>query len=316
MKKYLLLLLLALNLVNAKAQQDPMYTHYMNNTVGVNPAYAGSREALTATLLHRAQWVDFPGAPVTTSFTAHAPVVKGVNLGLTFTNDQIGYETGTNVGLIYAYRFNVSRSARLALGLNVGLTSLTRDFSNLNLDQAGDPAFSNISSALQPNFGIGAYYSTDRFYAGLSIPRILENIAVPDESGVNVLIHQHRHYFAIAGGMIPLNYDWDLKPTGLIKATGGSPIQVDLTCQAVYQNKVEFGLFYRTDLNVFDSFRTGDGVGALVGVNITDNLHIGYSYDYSIANATGYSNLGSHEFMLRYDFDLANNFRIRSPRYF
>jgi type IX secretion system PorP/SprF family membrane protein len=316
MKQYLLLLVLCLNLATAMAQQDPMYTHYMNNTVGINPAYAGSREALTATLLHRAQWVDFPGAPVTTSFTAHAPVLKGVNLGLTFTNDKIGFENTTNLGFIYAYRFNVTRKAKLALGLNVGMSSLTKDFSSINLDQAGDPSFSNIASAMQANFGFGAYYSTERFYAGLSVPRILENISVPDESGVNVNVHQHRHYFAITGAMIPLNYDWDIKPTGLLKVTEGSPIQLDMTCEMVYQNKIDFGLFYRSDLNIFKSFQTGDGIGAMVGFNVLDNLHVGYSYDYSFANATGYSNLGSHEIMLRYDFNLVDNFRIRSPRYF
>ena len=56
------------------AQQEAMFTHYSFNTLGVNPGYAGSRDALTVTGLHRSQWVSFPGAPVTQTLTLHAPI--------------------------------------------------------------------------------------------------------------------------------------------------------------------------------------------------------------------------------------------------
>ena len=72
------------------AQQDPMYTHYMYNTLMINPAYAGSREALTATLLHRSQWVDFKGAPLVQSLTMHMPLKnKHLGVGLSVLNDKL-----------------------------------------------------------------------------------------------------------------------------------------------------------------------------------------------------------------------------------
>jgi hypothetical protein len=63
-------------------------------------------------------------------------------------------------------------------------------------------------------------------------------------------------------------------------------------------------------------FRTGDAVGALIGFDITDQLHIGYSYDWSFGLQTGTYNMGSHELVLRYDFLLFDKKQIHSPRYF
>lgn len=302
--------------LGVKAQQDPMYTHYMYNTLSVNPAYAGSRDAMTATLLHRTQWMSFPGAPKTMSFTLHSPVQKGVNLGLSVYNDQIGPVNTTSFGLSYAYRFNLNESSKLALGLNANLNAASLNFDGFNLNQSGDPAFASVANKMMPNFGIGAYYSKERFYAGVSIPRLLENVYAIDPMGNEEMKKIQRHYFLIAGAMIPLNESWDVKPTGLYKVTASSPMQLDLTCELVYEQKFDFGLFYRTDLNVTEFLRTGDGVGFLAGINLNDNLHLGYSFDYSFANPTSYANMGSHEIMLRYDFDFKDKLRIRSPRYF
>ena len=55
------------------SQQDSQYTQYMYNTTLVNPAYAGSRETITAFLLHRNQWVGLDGAPVTNNFSINSP---------------------------------------------------------------------------------------------------------------------------------------------------------------------------------------------------------------------------------------------------
>ncbi|MCT4582438.1 MAG: type IX secretion system membrane protein PorP/SprF, partial [Flavobacteriales bacterium] len=61
MKKLLISASLLLTGIITFAQQDAMFTHYMFNTLAVNPGYAGSRDALTITGLHRSQWVSFPG---------------------------------------------------------------------------------------------------------------------------------------------------------------------------------------------------------------------------------------------------------------
>ncbi len=316
MRKIILILVTIVLAGALKAQQDPMFTHYMYNTLTVNPAYAGSRDALTATLLHRNQWVDFPGAPKTLSATIHSPVQRGVNLGLSIYNDQIGPVNTTSITASYAYRFKLTEKSKLALGLNAGFNSIHVNFNGFELNQAGDPTFANSPTSFLPNFGVGAYYSTDRFYAGVSVPKLLESAYIVDEQGGTEEAILKRHYFFISGAMINLNEDWDIKPTTLIKVTNGSPIQWDLTAEMVYQEKFDFGVFYRTDLNVTQLLKTGDGFGAIVGMNVNQNMHIGYSYDFSIANPTSYANKGSHEIMLRYDLEFVDKFKIRSPRYF
>lgn len=317
MKRILMISILSIFLLQAKAQQDPMFTHYMYNTLGVNPAYAGSRDALTATLLHRSQWVDFPGAPLTQSLTVHSPVNEGVNLGLSAQNDHVGPITSTSLSLSYAFRFNLTENSKLAFGLSAGFNHINPNFGDVDLTQPGDPAFSVLENKFLPNVGFGAYYSRERFYAGFSIPRLFENsYTVEYDYSQTNFNKERRNYVLIAGGMIPLSYDWDLKPTGLMKATEGSPMQLDLTCQLVFQNKIDFGLMYRTDMEVTQFLNTGDGIGVLVGVDLIDNFYLGYSFDYSFTNSTRYANKGSHEVMLRYDLVYKDKFRIRSPRYF
>jgi hypothetical protein len=62
--------------------------------------------------------------------------------------------------------------------------------------------------------------------------------------------------------------------------------------------------------------RSGDAVGGLVGLDITDQLHIGYSYDWSYGLSTAKYNKGSHEIILRYDFEFLSKKQIHSPRNF
>jgi len=61
------------------AQQDPNFTQYMYNTLSINPAYAGSRDAFSAVALHRSQWLGFDGAPTSQTLSAHTPIKEGKN---------------------------------------------------------------------------------------------------------------------------------------------------------------------------------------------------------------------------------------------
>lgn len=309
MKKLLLVVCFAALSFTAFAQQDAMYTHYMYNTLGVNPAYAGSREAVTATLLNRSQWVGFKGAPTTQTVTVHSPVYEDkVNLGLSIVNDKIGPTNNTSIFIDYAFRFQLDDESKLALGLKAGVNSLSADLTKLRLDNPDDEAFAGkLNTALTPNFGFGIYYSRDRFYAGLSVPRLLENKYEFNQSlSGNSVAKEQRHYYGIAGAMFTLNEDFDLKPTTLLKVTKGSPIEADFTASFIYQQKLLLGAMYRT----------GDAMGLLAGLDLNDQLHIGYSFDWSVVNNTAKYNYGSHEIVLRYDFVFATKYRIRSPRYF
>jgi type IX secretion system PorP/SprF family membrane protein len=296
--------------LNASAQQDPMYTHYMYNTLSINPAYAGSRDALTVSALHRSQWVGFDGAPMTQTITMHAPIAnKHIGLGLTAVNDKIGPVNNTSVSGQFAYMMQLNSKSKLSLGMSGGVNILQADLSDLGLDQQYDPAFqNNLSNRVTPNFGFGAYYSRERFYAGVSTPNLIQNqySTINSVGGTTLVGRSQRHYFFIAGAVFNMTPNLAFKPTTLVKVTANAPVQADVTGSFIIHQRLLLGAMYRT----------GDAFGALVGIDITEQFHIGYSYDWSYGLRSNRYNQGSHEVMLRYDFVFKGKKQIHSPRYF
>ncbi|MDF2436033.1 MAG: hypothetical protein K0Q95_409 [Bacteroidota bacterium] len=279
--------------IKGVAQQEAMYTHYMYNTLAVNPAYAGSRDAFTATLLHRSQWVSFEGAPVSQTLTVHNAMNSKIGVGLSATNDKAGPSKNMGVNADFAYRLRITQNSKLAFGLKGGLNYMEVKLNSLLLDEKNDPAFQNdVRSKVLPNFGFGMFYSAPRFYAGVSTPKLLENNFSTGEVGFTLKQTQVvRHYFFIAGGLIKINEDLEFKPTTFIKATNAAPVEADLTTTFIIHQKFRIGAM----------FRTGDAVGLLAGYYISDNFHVGYSYDWSYGLKTMKYNYGSHEIMLSYE---------------
>lgn len=310
LKKIISIIILTLVSLTIDAQQDPMYTHYMYNTLVVNPGYAGSRDALTVTALHRSQWVEFKGAPITQTLTAHSPLRnEHIGVGLSVSNDKIGPVNNTSVFADFAYIMKLNEKSKLAFGLSAGAKIFQASLSSLQLDQQTDPVFqNNISNHVTPNFGFGVYYSRERFYAGVSAPNLLQNSysIVKLENGNTLIGKEQRHYFLIAGTVLNITENLAFKPTTLIKITTAAPIQADLTASFIIMKKVLVGAM----------FRTGDAAGALVGLDITEQIHLGYSFDWSYGLKTAKYNKGSHELVLRYDFIFPGKKQIHTPRYF
>jgi type IX secretion system PorP/SprF family membrane protein len=305
-KKSYILFILLLIASTGFAQQEAMFTHYMYNTLAINPAYAGSRDALTVTALYRSQWVSFPGAPVTQTITVHSPCYKdGVNLGLSVLNDKIGPVNNTSFFLDYAYRVKLNKKSKLAFGLKFGLNTYSIDLKNLQSTDNTDELTQTADNSILPNVGFGIYYSRPRFYAGLSTPKLFQNGYSYDNISTKLSTEQ-RHYYLISGGLIRLHPDWDLKPTCFVKITKAATIEADVTAEVLYLERFSLGIMGRS----------GDAIGFLAGVGITDQLTIGYSFDWSFVNNTAKYNYGSHELILRYDFMSLSGRRIRSPRYF
>ena len=304
--KYIVIVLIfCLIHMNGYTQQDPMYTHYMLNTLVVNPAYAGSRDALTLTAIHRSQWVGFKEAPITQTFTAHTPLRnEHIGIGLSVSNDKIGPTNNTSVFADYAYILGLTDNSKLALGLSAGATIFQADLNSRQLEEQNDPAFLNkINNQVTPNFGFGAYYSRERFYAGLSVPNLLENsYLTQNNAGIQ---KKQRHYFLIVGSLLNISEILAFKPTMLVKITHAAPIEADFTASFIVVKRLLVGAM----------FRTGDAIGGLVGFDVTDQLHLGYSYDWSYGIRTGTYNGGSHEIVLRYDI-MHSKKQIHSPRNF
>jgi type IX secretion system PorP/SprF family membrane protein len=303
-------LMVTLGHTKATAQQVPMYTHYMYNTLVVNPAYAGSRDALTITALHRSQWVGVSDAPTTQTLTMHTPLRnQHIGLGLAVMKDKVG--PISNLGIVgdFAYRMQLTKKAKLALGMSMGADIFQANLNTLATDQQNDPAFANnINNATHPIIGFGMYYSRERFYAGVSVPNLVQSSYSSDRqaNGTTLAAKDQRHYFFIAGTVLKISDNLEFKPTTLVKVTEAAPIQADLTASFIIVKKLLVGAM----------FRSGDAAGALVGLDITQQLHVGYSYDWSYGFSTSNYNQGSHEIMLRYDFIFFDKKQIHNPRYF
>ena len=297
--------LLLLSLTEGWAQQEAMFTQYMFNGLALNPAYAGSHESLSATLLFRDQWTGLPQAPSTQTFAVHSPIRNAkIALGLQVIHDKLAIFEQYGVNGSYAYRIFTGKGT-LSLGLQFGFTSYHADLSDLIPQDPTDPVFQSNVSKTMPNFGAGIYYYTDRFYVGLSAPQLVTNSLSDDIVEIDGDARQDRHYFLTVGHMFELSHNVKLKPNVLIKAVEGAPIQMDLNANVLFSDVLWLGVSWRS-LSDFD---------ALIELQITDQLLLGYSYDFASTTDLSRVNSGSHELMLNYRFRYAKN-KVITPRYF
>jgi type IX secretion system PorP/SprF family membrane protein len=290
------------------AQQDAQYTQYMYNTVSINPAYAGSRGHMSLAGLYRAQWVGLEGAPETQTFNIHTPIgYKGLGLGLSFVNDVIGPTSETYLDLDISYTLDLDFDKKLSFGLKPSINLLDVQFSELNQDtgQGTDPTLQqNIDNRFTPNVGAGVYYHTDKFYLGLSVPRILETTHF-EESSLSTAKEQ-MNFYLITGYVFELNPFLKFKPAVLSKIVQGAPLQLDISANFMLDEKFIGGVAYRWDA----------AFSAMFGFKISEEFLIGMAYDREITDlgATSFND-GSFEIILRYDFMRAIG-NLKSPRFF
>ncbi|MBS7787963.1 type IX secretion system membrane protein PorP/SprF [Flavobacterium sp. CYK-55] len=307
MKTRILTFVLMFTAAAGFAQQDAQFTQYMYNTININPAYAGSRGALSIFGLHRTQWVGLDGAPVTNTLSMNTPINGSkLGLGLSFVNDRIGPTTENAISVDVSYTVPTSETFNLSFGLKGTGNFYGLDASKLDLDPTvpDDAALINYNK-FTPNIGAGVYWHSDKSYIGLSVPNFIQNKKLNNSNGDNVAILQERiNYYLIAGHVFDLNPNIKFKPAILTKMVTGSPLQVDVSGNFMFYDKFVLGAAYRWDA----------AMSALAGFQITDGLYLGYGYDLETTRLRKY-NSGSHEVFLR--FELFNNYnKIISPRFF
>ena len=213
MRKLIIIAISLLAFSNVISQQDAMYTHYAFNTLAINPGYAGSRDVVTVTALHRSQWVGFDGAPVTQTLTLHSPIfTESLGIGLSLVNDKIGPIKQTSFYADLSYRINLTKKTKLAFGLKGGGNLLQGDLASLETITGNDQAFTSIQNKFMPNAGAGIYLSNEKWYMGVSAPKLIENGLVATNT-VGSLNKESRHYFFIAGMVTKLSNSVKFKPT-------------------------------------------------------------------------------------------------------
>ncbi|MES2826862.1 MAG: type IX secretion system membrane protein PorP/SprF [Bacteroidota bacterium] len=291
---------------SANAQQDAMYTQYMFNTLAINPAYAGSRNVTSATVLFRNQWTGIDGAPRTGTLTLDAPILdKRIGVGLQLFTDKLGVTQSNGAVVSGAYRIRMDEGT-LAFGIQGNINQFRSDYNNVNLNtNTYDPAFAYNVNKILFNFGTGVYYNSDRFFVGLSVQDIVKN-RLTDYSSNNSDFRntQAMHVFFSSGYVFTLSDDFKFKPSFLVKGVKGAPIEADINATLWIKDIVGIGAQYRTSADV----------AGLIEIQATPQLRLGYSYDYSTTALRNF-NSGSHEIMLRYEFGFSSG-KILSPRYF
>jgi len=293
------------------AQQDAQYTNFMFNKLVINPAAAGSENAIEASFFYRSQWVKFsdsPVVPVTQTFSLHAPVgEQPIGVGVNVVNDRIGFQKNLNITLSGSYHiefkgnsFYGRKNRRLYMGLQGGFRQYSIDVDKLDPHEQGDLVIPELGkSVMLPEIGIGFLYKMDGFYAGVSVPHLIQSrLKYTDYQNINA--RQIRHYYVTSGYEYKLTEDLLLKPNVIMKYALNAPIEFDINALVEYQKVVWGGT----------SVRTRDAIAFLMGVNIgeitpsfNEQIKMGYSFDWTVSGLPRY-NRGSHEVFLIYNIGL------------
>ncbi|SNZ01561.1 type IX secretion system membrane protein PorP/SprF [Flagellimonas pacifica] len=311
MKRIPIALLFFLSIFGANSQQDPQYTQYMYNMSTINPAYTTNEKGMiNFGTLYRSQWKNVEGAPKTLTFFSHATLSNKIETGLSFISDNIGDGVlkENNIYADFAYILKLTTKSNLALGLKGGITTFETNFQDFVLPEfQNDIAFNENLNSIFPNVGIGAFYNRADFYAGISAPNLLTSKHLDNQNGINRIGSEEIHLFFTSGYVYTLNPTLKIKPSIMAKMVKGSPISLDVSLNALFNNKFEGGLSYRLE----------DAVSAMFNISVIPNIRIGYAYDYTLSNLGQFS-AGSHEIFALFNLDLLGLKKgyDKSPRFY
>jgi type IX secretion system PorP/SprF family membrane protein len=307
MRRFLSLVIFVSMLSPLAAQQVATYSQYMFNGLAINPAYAGSHEAMSATVLGRFQNVGLSGAPNTQTFSIHSPLVsKRAAVGMLVIHDQLSVINQTGVHFSFAYRIPVNSNPRnpatLSFGMQGGLSMYNAKYTQLDIYDRPDPAFDQDIREARPNIGAGVFLSNNNAYVGLSMPSMLNNVFERGEDYETV--YQNKPVILTGGYVFLINRMLKFKPNFLFKAIDNRPVELDINANFLFDEVLWAGLSYKSSRQIV----------LMTQLQITEQLQFGYSYTVS-AGPIRTVELGSHEIMLNYKFWF-NKKGVVSPRYF
>lgn len=300
MKKEILTIVLSgIMLTGLIAQNDPVSSQYMFNHMLYNPGSAGSSGRICATAMNRQQWVGFEGAPSSTVFHVNAevnPFNIRSGVGLTIISDQTGFDNDNSFLLTYSYITRLG-NGNLGIGINAGVLNKSIDpewnipTGDIFVQPSGDPLIPDgKESYLSYDMSFGFFYSTINYYAGLSVTHLNE----PKIKYTSATPYIARQYYATAGYTVRLpNPNFELLPSAFIY-TDTKIFQLTINTMVRYNKKVWGGV----------SYRAGDALIGMIGIELYNGIRIGYSYDFPM-NDIRKATSGSHEFMVNYCFDLS-----------
>jgi type IX secretion system PorP/SprF family membrane protein len=291
-----LIFLLVLATTGLFAQQRPVQSLYMFDPLLINPAYAGAQVQLSATAIYRNQWVNLDGAPRTFTATVHSSFLKDARMGLGIiaSNDQIGIRHDVGVYGVYSYKIKLSDEASLTFGLQGGFNNLKSDYTKLNIKAATDPNLQGVIGILTPNVGAGIMLKAKTFNVGFSVPQLMESKTFAKEGNLPFGTRQQRYYYLFANYNKSIGKNLKWIPSTLIRFQEQAPLSFDVNSTFVLYNTVGLGV----------SYRLVEGFVGLFELQLNENFHVGYAYDFTVSDLNQYSN-GTHEIMVNYRIKVA-----------
>lgn len=274
-------------------QQTPVTSQYVLNPLSINPASAGNRGALNIAAFYRRQWTGISGAPETLTLALDAPILDSrLGLGFIVENDKLGVTKETRFSSVYAYKMKM-KGGDLSLGLGAGIVTTNSAWSDLVVIDPGDENYLVDSRVfVVPDFSFGLLYSSANYYAGISVPKLLEYKFNYDNNKYTLLFDPGEFNYLINTGYIfDLSKSVKLFPSTLIDISPGDKLLIDLNIYVGLNDVVWAGFSYRSDRSC----------GALIQYAISNQLKVAYTYDFDFNKLQTYSN-GSHEIMFRYEF--------------
>jgi type IX secretion system PorP/SprF family membrane protein len=283
MQKLLLISCLLFLTIRSQAQMDPLYAQYLNNPLVINPAYTGLNNDFNASVTYRKQWAGFVGSPTTINASAHTSLANNkMGLGLLIVQDKIGSTKNTEIHATYSYKIDLG-SKDLSFGLQAGFINF-RSNDDLNPYDQNDPAFVTNQNSTKPSFGAGILLKSERYFFGLSVPRLLNENTTTGTTQTNLY---SQHFYAMAAYLFYISEKVRFKPSVLVKGVKGAPLSVDYNASFVFDQRYTVGLFTR-NLNAY---------GFLTQLKFGSGLRFGYTFEVPTNNSVG-TRFTTHEVSL------------------
>ena len=285
------------------AQQLPLYSQYMFNTLEINPAYAGFKESMQFTAIYRKQFNGIKDAPQTGLISFDMPIgTTQLGVGLKLVDDKISVTHTMGAQGSLSYHIDGDNS-RLSFGLQIGALNYKANMMDLNVTDPNDPIFAQDVNTLVANFGTGIFYNTDKFYGGISVPNLVRTHLRETNIALNHYeVKQNAHFYINAGMLIDLNDNFILKPSFLVRGVQGIPINYDINANVFFRDLFSMGI----------SYRSHSAVVGLMDVRVIPELRLGYAYDYNVGRLNAFAK-GTHEIILRYHIPIDRD--ILMPSY-
>ena len=289
--------------------QDPTFSQFYANALYLSPSFAGATNEYRLAVNYRDQWPAVPGVFNTYSISfdkAMPNFNSGIGVLATYDVAGSGNLSTTNIGLLYSYDFNINKEWHIRPGVEFKFYYLGLDIGKLvfNSQITGSgtspsvtpPPFDNVADI---DFATSALVYNSRTWAGFT----LDHLLTPKMSfyGNDATLPVKFNFY---GGTQILKQTRLRQKTQEILSVAvnfqkqGKFYQSDLGLY-FYKDPIIFGIWYRGIPLV--TSQVGDAIIGLIGIK-TKQLHIGYSYDFTISNLIG-STGGAHEISLVYEFN-------------